>query len=565
MLKIGLAGSWCNDCNMTKVYFESRNFHNKLHWEEVKIPGREVRYSVRYHAYGEKSSLMTGCRNISETSCDLSSVIMTDVRSKYFVKIMDNELCLGQFTHFVPLERTSLEAPALSVMATRSSFTVTLTTPMGPQNRSIKEISCWERCQDSGISSVKYIVHLTHPESEAGKVFHNTSGLITVSHLEVNTEYCGIALYELTHPSIKRQSENTTFCVTLPATYKPWIVVFVMSLIVILFLMITLALILCQQYVTKKRNLPKALQFISVDTIPNFNPEPKLEITTLMLCTESRKTVKPELTILNLLKQSTAVSMTGYPVPNYHNQDWHCHSYTNQQAAPVSDKSAESCTSYSMVVGVKIPQEQEELSSCATDSGLGDSISPGLSSCTEEDLFPVMLNTDPEEDLGMIEPVSTSELLVLPVSRLNDGTLEFTGLAPQRLVPNVIHSSEMMSLGVRSPPEERTLLLTDIYSTEESDCTDNESSPNYSKVYLPNRVPQSCSELPFTETKGLLSNFTSHYRDNWVAGILPDPLANDMNGIVRDTLLHETEKDADESPSVIEANFLHGWMVQIQG
>lgn len=58
------------------------------------------------------------------------------------------------------------------------------------------------------------------------QVFRNPSGMITVSHLDMNTEYCGVALYELTHPSIKRQSENTTFCVTLPGKNRSVLFIF---------------------------------------------------------------------------------------------------------------------------------------------------------------------------------------------------------------------------------------------------------------------------------------------------------------------------------------------------
>lgn len=49
--------------------------------------------------------MMNGCQNISEPFCDLSSV-MTDVRSKYYGKIMADGICLGEFMQFVPLEKS---------------------------------------------------------------------------------------------------------------------------------------------------------------------------------------------------------------------------------------------------------------------------------------------------------------------------------------------------------------------------------------------------------------------------------------------------------------------------
>ncbi|XP_027025780.2 interferon lambda receptor 1 [Tachysurus fulvidraco] len=568
LLLVWCSGSWCESCNMTKVYFESRNFHSTIRWDEVKIPGREVRYSVKYNIYGERPRMMNGCQNISEPFCDLSSV-MTDVRSKYYGKIMADGICLGEFMQFVPLEKTVLEAPKLSVITDRSTLTVTITTPMGPQNRSIREISCWERCQESGKSSVNYIVHLTHPEFEAGKVYRNTSGIVTLSHLDMNTEYCGVVLYELTHPYIKLQSENTSFCQTLPVADKPWISIFICSALVVLFLLIILPLIVCHQYVTRKRKLPETL-IMSKNTTPYFNPDPNVKITTMKVFNESPwNTIKPELASSDMPEKIKAVNITvGYAAQDYHDQDWHCHSYSNERVAPVRDQSEASCTSYSMVVGVVAPQDREELSSCAADSGIGDSISPGLSSCTEEDLFKVIRHAEPDEDLGIIEPVSSSELLVLPVSRGANGKLLFSNLTFQPIDLNVNNSSELVPLVPRSSPAgERTLLLTNLDSADNSDWTDNDSMPEYRKVYLPNGVPQTCLQFP-TLSKVLLSDCTSNYRENWVPVILPDPLLNDTNCIVPNSELHEfaePEEDIEDSPSDLEEIFLGGWMVQIQG
>ncbi|KAF4076031.1 hypothetical protein AMELA_G00225700 [Ameiurus melas] len=529
ILLVWCSGFWCNNCSMAKVYIESRNFHIRLHWDEVQMPGREVRYSVKYNIYGQQLKLMTGCHNISEPS---------------------------------------LEAPRLTVITDGSSFTITLTTPMGPQNHSIREISCWETCQDP---PVNYIATLTSPESDAGKVFQNTSGMITLSHLDKNTEYCGVALYELTHPGVQQKSENTTFCLTLPAADKPWIPLMVVSVLVAFFLLITMSVILCQQHVRRKGNLPKALQNMLMQPIPNFNPDPKVEINPVKVYTESPwNTTKSELTLPKVLKETKTVNTEGYAPQDYQEKVWHCHSYTNDQAAPDSNQSAKSGTSYSMVVVVMEPQNREELSSCANDSGLGGSISPGLSSCTDDDLFQILPNAEPDEDLGMVEPDSTSELLVLPVSRGANGKLQLS-IAFQPVDSNVNHSSEIMPLVPSSTTVgERTLLLTDLVSMGDSDWTDNEFTSDHRNTYLPNRVPQIWSELPSSETisKALLSDSTSNYRENWVPGILTDLLPNDRTFIVSDNKLNELaepEEDVDESPSEHEAVFLGGWMVHVHG
>lgn len=304
---------------------------------------------------------------------------------------------------------------------------------------------------------------------------------------------------------------------------------------------------------------------------PNFNPDPKVEINAVKVYAESPwNTSKSELTLPKVLKETRTVNIEGYAPQDYQEKDWHCHSYTNDQAVPASNQSAESCTSYSMVVVGMEPPNREELTSCANDSGLGGSISPGLSSCTDDDLFQILPNAEPEEDLGMIEPDSTSELLVLPVSRGANGKLQFS-IAFHPVDSNVNHSSEIMPLVPRSTTvKERTLLLTDLVSMGDSDWTDNELSSDHRNNYLPNRVPKICSELPSSETisKVLLSDSTSNYRENWVPGILPDLQPNDTTCIVNHNKLNELaepEEDVDESPSELEAIFLGGWMVHVQG
>lgn len=312
-------------------------------------------------------------------------------------------------------------------------------------------------------------------------------------------------------------------------------------------------------------------------TTPNFNPDPEVDIATVKVHTVSPwNPIKSGPALHNVLVESKAKSNAGYAAQDYHDQAWHCHSYTNGQVAPVSDRSGESCTSYSMVVGVMVPQDREELPSFANDSGLGDSISPGLSSCTEDNLFRVISNVDSEEDLDLKETDSTSELLVLQVIRDVDGKLQLTSqinsskLTFDPVTPTVTHSSEILPLiGTSTPVGERTLFLTDLVPMNESDCTDNESSSDYRKAYLPNGVPQTSLKLPFTETisEVLLSDCTSNYRENWVPGILPDLLPNNRNCLVSDNQLHELaefESNADDLPSKIRAVFLDEWMVKIQ-
>lgn len=61
---------------------------------------------------------MTGCHNIAERSCDLSSAMM-NIRLKYYVKVMVDELCIGEFRNFIPSEQSKiLEIKKINYMFT---------------------------------------------------------------------------------------------------------------------------------------------------------------------------------------------------------------------------------------------------------------------------------------------------------------------------------------------------------------------------------------------------------------------------------------------------------------
>ncbi|XP_076868585.1 interferon lambda receptor 1 isoform X2 [Brachyhypopomus gauderio] len=594
LLLVCCSGYWSFECNMTKARFESRNFYTVLHWDAVHIPDQEVRYCVLYIKYGNLLKPVTGCQNISDHFCDLTSV-MTDVRSRYYTKIMVNEMC-GQYVEFTPFEQTILGAPLVSKSVSGSSLTVRATAPMGPHNRSVDKISCWEKCQGSAAAPVNYVVHLTRPESEALRPFENKSGTVTLQHLEPGTEYCGTVLYWLTHPAAERQSEVATFCVTVPG--KRWMQVFFVTGLVALFLLVTTALVLCQIYVTRKNQVPKVL-IMSKSITGAYYPDPEVEIAAVTICSEViRNAGKYEPHSPPVLHKAVRNDSV-YTSHNRHDQPWHCRSYTSHQVPPVGtcDQNAESSVSYSILVSVPVsgPEEPSQLEKGGHEEDSIMSETPGPRSAREDSDSSRVLS-DPQADRAIRTPEPGCDLLVLPVLRGTNGTLKFSSISFQpELSSDLVHSTENIPPKTGfTPADEKCPLLTSLVTTDQSEWPSSELGLNYRRVYFPNGAPQSrelalnyrraylpngaphsCTVFPSAETVPLasLSDSISNYRQNWVPGIFPETQRSSRACTARAAQLHalselveeEEDEEEDETQSHFGSITLGGWMVQIQG
>ncbi|XP_049323535.1 interferon lambda receptor 1 [Astyanax mexicanus] len=546
-------GFWCHDCNKTKLHFVSKNFFRELYWDEVHIPGQEVLYTVQYKPYGESVwSEIMGCQNISELFCDLSSV-MRDVYGRYFVRVMVNGSCMGKYMNYIPVEQTVLGAPEVSLTVSDSSLTVIITTPPAPHNQSITEISRnW-----SGKPHINYELQLTNSASGAKQKIQNSSGVITVISLELNTEYCGTAFYMWTHPSSPKQSENTTFCTTLPG--KSWMHILVVPGVLALFLLIILALALCQLYVMRKQRLPDMLKKMNPkrDTPPYYT-DLKVKIDVVRIYSESPwNFAKPHPGVFPVVERPLVKSNgSSYAAQDCGGLPWEGNSYANQHVALVenSDSSNASSTSYGLVV----PEDVEESPNSPNSSGLGDSIG-------SDGLVPMTLCSggcgEPVQDLNRCSELDKA--LVLPVLRGEGGKLEFSLIGTSSLLANIPEVQQMAPVG------ERTLLLTDLVTEDEMESSDSGFASDYGRTYIPNYVQQNFTEMPCTHANPLASSsdFTSTYRQNWVPGIpLESHLSEQMTELDKEEEEEaDDEEENEEDPlSRLGAIVLDGWVVKIQ-
>ncbi|KAI4879119.1 hypothetical protein NFI96_028517, partial [Prochilodus magdalenae] len=502
--------------------------------------------SVLYR-YGELWRPMLDCQNISVRNCDLSSVL-ADIKARYYARILINDICFGFKPEITPLEETTFGAPKVSFSVADSSVSVTITAPMGPQDRSIQDISR----ESFGALHVNYEVRLTSPTSKAGKEYRNASGVITLSNLEVNTEYCGEACYIWTHPSAEKRSEYTSFCVTVPA--KPWMHMLIVPALIALLLLMLLALVPCQLYVTRKSRLPAVLN-IPKRNSPQCLLDLKGEQVNVRICSESPRETDLSSPAAEAIKVPNKVD--SYAPQDCDGPAWPCNSYTNQQVAPAEncDRNSGSTVSYSMVMTSRVPEALE-------DSASNSNEVPEPTSCIREG---DLRNEQLSQGLDKKDHDLNSGVLMLPVSRVANGELTFSGLTflsePLSSLGLLAGSSENRLL--MTPAGERTPLLTDVITMDETDLSDGELASDYGRTYVPNYVQQNFLELSPTDDvpSVLLPECTSSYRQNWEPGILPEPRFSDRIA----EQLTGSEEEAKEPLSRLGAIFLDGLVVQIHG
>ncbi|XP_055067974.2 interferon lambda receptor 1 isoform X1 [Misgurnus anguillicaudatus] len=496
-------GIWCDGCNLTKPYFESRNFHHVLHWNEVDIPEKVVLYSIQYTIYGEPYKPAIWCQNITAPQCDLTSV-MTDVTSRYHAKITVDGLCVGDI-EFIPYRQTILEAPDVSVSWNETSLNVTILPPMGPDKRSMKDISCWGICQHP----MKFTVKLTQPKFAVGREYKSTSDSVLVWPVEKDTKYCGDVVYSLTHPMSPRQSDTKSFCVTTSAS-NTWFHLVLMPALLAVLLLIILSTVLCQQSMKGKRSWPKALVLPKKKL--SFYSEPLDEISKVQVCPGFVGN-SPNLDV-DQEKSKVVSNCSGYASQNSRDLQW-----TNSDEEMSADcSSPEHSVNYTMVVGVRPPEESSD------DDQTHETIS-------ELSLKKKQNSDSVSQELTISD--SINKPLVVPVIPDANGLLQFKGF--------------LFQPGSESLLGDRTPLLTDLI-IEDSSCNSTYRPVNVSDF---STVTSNYRQnwLPGTPLEG--------YRAQRTYVLRKDPL--------RESTEKEHEDLEIEEESKVCLSLLDRWMLKMEG
>ncbi|KAL1258601.1 hypothetical protein QQF64_009178 [Cirrhinus molitorella] len=505
------AGCWGQSCNRTKAYFKSRNFFSVLHWDPVDIPGQTVLYSVQCSLYGNPYKPVTWCQNISTAVCDMTDAMIhvtSDVTSKYRVKVSAGGQCLGEVT-FSPFWETTFEAPQLSVTSNQTHLNVTVLPPMAAWNHSIANFRFWGK--GSIRSSIKYTVHLTQPESLAGKVFEDSSRSVIIWVTKLDVQYCGEVFYTLTHPGPTRPSENAPFCLNVSES-RSWLHIIIWPCLLALLLLIILPIRLCQLSVKRKRPPPKSLDLTKYNS-PAFCAERPDSISKVEVWSGFDPKFEPQAVFPP--QKSEVVFNDGYASQDHCDLELAC----DQPDIPVPD-SAESSVHYSMILPVKISNEPSF--DGTTDETNSDSFGP--------DSISTFL-------IGHLEAESSSGPLVIPVRPAENGTLQFNNCL---FLCNSGQSSPAPTQDSEGLTGEGIPLLSD-HSLNDSWCNSS---------CLPVHVPEVV---------------TSSYRQNWVPGI-PLEGQQDQRTYIKRTDPTEPDKDFnDEEEARVGVVFLERWKVKMQG
>uniref|UniRef100_A0A674DM13 Uncharacterized LOC115177124 n=1 Tax=Salmo trutta TaxID=8032 RepID=A0A674DM13_SALTR len=551
----------------------------------------EHAFCVHYR-YGEPYKLNMACQNITTLSCDLTAETPYIYQNSYCAQVFANSHSLGHTALFKPLRDTVLGPPNVSVNLTTSSLKVTVTLPLGPDNKtSIEEIfnSTSFSYHDP---PTFYILNITRP-SWAAQVHKNTTGEFVLNNLKnSNVEYCGYVVYIPTREKYRNASESHTFCVALPGE----VICCPSRLWCLLLGSLLLPVVVCRHYVRKKSNMPDKLTTSNVPP-PLWYPPEAITISTAKpyhypvgFSYGDLKTGK--LQMGSKFTSSGSGSYSPQDGPSSIAQPRHCDTYMGQQGPPPehSNNSTQSSTNYSMVV-VQVANEgvKEECHRHANSENNINSPWSSESSVHKPSCFqgvPVLFSrgAPPEPNRCVGDRNSTGHPLVLPTLRCIDGQLQLPTLLLQ---PET--QSAMASMALPTDAEGQPLLwdldntgqgaslLSDLVTTGETEWLDPGTGREERTIYTPispmcfnnsNDSPShSIPPINLADCETSSMTFLPGYKQHWVP-LAPQGLTAEDNFVISSYAPQQAWIDQEEEEGGDERGsefFLGGWVVQILG
>ncbi|XP_028836385.1 interferon lambda receptor 1 [Denticeps clupeoides] len=501
-LKVLLLFLCCPGClcipNTTRVYFESRNFQNVLHWDQVNIPGETVQYSVEYSVYGSNYKAKTECQNITALSCDLSSETPRHPKQlhKYSARLSANGRHVGVSQLFNPQTDTIFGAPIASVkIVNESVLTVEVELPKGPNNRTIKEIICH---LTANCSQVSYTVILQHNSSANGQMFsqaaENKQGRFVFDHLDMNTEYCGTVKYNLAL-SMRPPSAASNFCVKLKGHPSPWLCLFVLPIGISLLLITAIPLLLWRLWIRKWSRVPESLAVTLFTDIPVI-PYSKEHISKIEVWRVVPGKLLQDLHSHDVSKTEVTPQGGNSYSPQEYNQ-LHGDTYTNQKdTSAVCSHSGQSSPIYSTVSAAQVLLR-------------GGEEGPPRSECMKDNSS---MRSYQNHDIVVLGP--SGGPLVLPTSQTFERTLQLSSLLLPADSEQDCLLADTFTVDVSPARGQGAPLLADL-TFETSDWLDPEPEGN---TYMQNNCVLTSSYRPSSiplNGSGNLANPGSDYRLNW--------------------------------------------------
>ncbi|XP_028638443.1 interleukin-22 receptor subunit alpha-2 isoform X1 [Grammomys surdaster] len=202
--------------NPQKVQFQSRNFHNILHWQ----PGSSVSsngsiYFVQYKMYGQRQwKDKIDCWGTTVLFCDLTNETL-DPYEPYYGRVMmawaGSHSAWTRTARFTPWWETKLDPPVVTITRVNASLRVFLRPPELPnRNQTGKNTS-----MENYYNLVYRVFTINNSLEKEQKVYEGTQRAVEIEGLTPHSSYCVAA--EMYQPMFDRRSPRSKErCVQIP-------------------------------------------------------------------------------------------------------------------------------------------------------------------------------------------------------------------------------------------------------------------------------------------------------------------------------------------------------------
>lgn len=559
------------------VQFNSRNFHNILHWDPAKsdFPGQRLLYSVKYRSDDSDQSykIKDECQNITALYCDLTAETPSVYDVYYQAKVLVNGRTHGSTkTRFKPSEHTILGPPILSTSTTESSLFVNATLPVGPNGVSIADIIINGRKVPSETKFI-YILNLNYPDGAAMHV-ESHSGQFIID-LKKKSYYCGTVIYKPSSNWGRPSSESASFCVTLPE--NPWLLLrwLLLSAAAVVALVIVSAVCTCK-YVKggKSKSMTQALKEATASGAPKIlqDPDKNLVISQVEVCPHMDETVYAK---IQMNKNGSSVRNGGYSPQDIPFPPWQDHTGSSvdtrtRRTPNPEDTSAQSSDIYSSVA--VLPKEDNDIQQVVTERGevVHHLIArdarplPDADSCDSNPHGKLLLHTVRDINGQLVLP-----LLNFQLQSSNSDAICPSNQERKPLLSDLIPSKDESSLA--------SLLSLNSSEWSDSGCDDSTATTpthSYCNTHFPPSqplIPDSDKECETTLSSDV--SFESGYKENWMPKLCNEPSIIDScrrTGYMWTCNGSKMEEDDDEEvedQGELQKSrpiFLGSWTIRIQ-
>ncbi|XP_037004716.2 interleukin-22 receptor subunit alpha-2 [Artibeus jamaicensis] len=199
-----------------RVHFQSRNFHNVLHWQPGRAgaSNRSV-YFVQYKMYGQRQwKNKEDCWGTQEFFCDLTNET-SDVQEAYYGRVRTALAGIHSgwimTPRFTPWWETKIDPPVMNVTQVNGSLFVILRAPNTPyRNQKGRNVP-----METYHELVYRVFIISNSLEKEQKVYEGTHRTVEIEALTPHTGYCVVA--EIYQPMLDRRSRRSEEkCVETP-------------------------------------------------------------------------------------------------------------------------------------------------------------------------------------------------------------------------------------------------------------------------------------------------------------------------------------------------------------